>query len=82
MIHPYLPIGRIRLRSAIYAATAKRGKTFKGKTKEELLAIRKEARKTYRVLMRIGMVGVFLPFLHILALRHAMLWTAIKALWG
>jgi hypothetical protein len=82
MIHPYTPIKNIRLRSAIYSAVATRGKTFKGKTKEELSAIRNEARKTYRVLMRIGMIGVFLPLLHMLTLRHATLWTAIKALWG
>ena len=82
MIHPYTPIRNIRLRSAIYAAAATRGKTFKHKTREELRVIRKVARKIYRVLMWIGMIGVFLPLLHVLTLRHAMLWTTIKALWG
>jgi hypothetical protein len=82
MIHPYAPTRNIRLRHAIYSAAIARGKTFKGKTSEELLVIRKQARDTYRVLMAIGMFGVFLPLLHMLALRYAMLWTTIKALWG
>jgi hypothetical protein len=28
--------------------------------------------------MAIGMIGVFLPLVHILAFRQGMLWTAIK----
>lgn len=79
-INPYASITSVRKRQAIYSAVEKRGKTLKGKTTDERAHIKSQARNTYRVLLWIGMFGVFLPLVHILIFRAGVLWSALKAI--